>query len=558
MGSIYYVERNGVKYAYESTSRRVPGKKNPVTDKVYLGKVDPETGKIIPKEPRVRPEEEHVLRYGAVTVLDAVQDGLGLLEDLRESFPDIANKVMGAAMAQVIEPTCFDDLHFVVEESIIADALKLRGNLSPTVMSDLSEDLGGRYGAMDCFFRSRLARSASGGPYALDLTSVSTYSDMGGWSEWGHNRDGESLRQTEMILVTDSDGVPVAFRMLPGSIADSAVLRDTVEWMSELGCGSRLVMDRGFENAGNIAALLDMGMDFTMPSNIREEPIRKLLTRAVADLRSSGTFRTHEGNSYKVAEYEVGVADLGSGHAYVTRVPDSHKDSEEVNALFDRSRKISAFVVYDPKKAADDIDRMVSAVERAEMELEGTVRRNPEKEFSKLMPAVRRHLEWSVDDDGVMHLHRKQNSFTFEENRAGMFVMFASPGTSWEVMMTSYDVRDWVEKAFDIYKTDLDGSRSRTGDPDRARGRMFIKFVALIMRVSVQNTLRDHEREILSSKRRKDNVCGLTVDSMMRSLGTLMLIHSPGYDRLTPASKTVREIFALFGLEEPKGGRISR
>ncbi len=139
-----------------------------------------------------------------------------------------------------------------------------------------------------------------------------------------------------------------------------------------------------------------------------------------------------------------------------------------------------------------------------------------------------------------------------------MFIMFASADTTWKVMMTSYDVRDWVEKAFDIYKTDLDGSRSRTRDSGRARGRMFINFIALIMRIAIQSRLRDNEQEILASKRRKDNVCGLTVDAVMRSLSTLKLIHSPGYDRPTPASKTVREIFALFGLEEPKSGRITR
>jgi len=33
-------------------------------------------------------------------------------------------------------------------------------------------------------------------------------------------------------------------------------------------------------------------------------------------------------------------------------------------------------------------------------------------------------------------------------------------------MMSSYDVRGWVEKAFDVYKNDLDSSLSRTGDPD--------------------------------------------------------------------------------------------
>src|SRR5574344_2012799 len=32
---------------------------------------------------------------------------------------------------------------------------------------------------------------------------------------------------------------------------------------------------------------------------------------------------------------------------------------------------------------------------------------------------------------------------------------------------------------------------------------------------------RDHEQEILSTKAKKDNVCGLTVSGMMRKLGTL-------------------------------------
>lgn len=36
-------------------------------------------------------------------------------------------------------------------------------------------------------------------------------------------------------------------------------------------------------------------------------------------------------------------------------------------------------------------------------------------------------------------------------------------------MMSSYDTRDWAEKAFDVYKTDADESRSRTMNPDRAR-----------------------------------------------------------------------------------------
>lgn len=326
--------------------------------------------------------------------------------------------------------------------------------------------------------------------------------------------------------------------------------------MDSLGIRGRLVADRGFENANNIASLLDSGVTFTIPSNVREMPIKKLMTKAKKAMREPESIRRHEGRTYRVAEYEVGIADLDGGHHYVTRLESNEKNAESENALFDNSRKVKAFVVSDPRKAADDMDGLMSAIERAELELEGTKRRDPAKEFAKLPAFVRSHLDWGVDSEGVMHIERLQNSFSFDSNRAGMFVMLASEGTTWEEMMSSYDTRDWVEKAFDVYKTDADGSRSRTGDPDRARARFFIKMISLIMRIRIQNVLREHEKEILTTKSRKDNVCGLSVNGVMRTLGTLMVIVSPGYVRLTQPSKTVKEIFSLFGLEEPVAGRM--
>lgn len=142
MGSIYYVERNGQKYAYESVSRRVPGKKNLVTEKTYLGKADPETGKIIPKESKKVPTEEHVRKYGCVMVFYRIQSNLGILDDLCECFPDIAENIIATAMAVAIDPTPFDDVHFTVDENGLKDRLRLRGSLSPPVLSDLTKDLG--------------------------------------------------------------------------------------------------------------------------------------------------------------------------------------------------------------------------------------------------------------------------------------------------------------------------------------------------------------------------------------------------------------------------------
>ena len=557
MASIFYMERNGQRYAYESKSVRVPGRKNPKTVKTYLGKVDPETGEIIPKSSRKTPKEEYAKFYGPVCFLDGIQSKLGLQEDLEEVFIDMAPNIMGASLALAIRPSSMDSIHYTVEGSTIKETLKMRGTLSPSAIGDLSEKLGAMPATMDDFFKRRIARTNSEF-YSLDLTSISTHSDMEGWAQWGHNRDGEDLRQTNIAMVTDGSGIPLMFRMLPGSIADVSVLKTIAEDMRDLGCDGRMVMDRGFESADNVSALLDLGVRFTMPSNAKAEPIKKLMSRAVSEFKESSSYAYHEGRAYKYAEYEVGVCRKdGGGHEYVVQVPSNHKDSTDVNARFSVSRKLKAFVVFDSRKASDDINSMMSMVSEAELRLENSKHRDPDAVYRKLHPHVRRYLDYTVDDDGLMHMVRKQNAFTFADNRAGMFVMLASAGTTWEEMMTSYDVRDWVEKAFDVYKNDLDGGRSRTGNPERARGRLFIRFISLIIRIHIQNVLREHDRVVRETKAKKDSVNGRTVDEILLSLSTVSAVGNTGDWRLTAVSKNVREIFEVFGLEPPVSGKVT-
>lgn len=556
MGSIFYMERNGQKYAYESTSIREPGRKNPKTIKTYIGKVDPETGKIIPKVSRSRPKEEYAKFYGPVKFLDGLQKEMNLYEDLESIFSSLAPNIMGAAMALAMNPSTMDSVHYTIEGSVIGETMKLRGTLAPSTIGDLSEKIGGMMVTMDRFFMKRVARSTSGF-FSLDLTSVSTYSDMQGWAQWGHNRDEENLKQTNIAMVTDGDGIPVMFRMLPGSIADMSVMKTTVDDLKRLGCDGRLVMDRGFESAENVSALLDLGVDFTMPSNAKAEPIKKLMSKAINELKSSSSLTYHEGKAYKFAEYEVGIVqNEEGGFEYVVEVPQSHKDSANINKMFSKARKLKAFVVYDPAKASDDINNMMSIVTETELKLENTKPNDPELTYKKLHPHIRKYLDYYVDDEGYMHMIRKQNSFTFADNRAGMFIMLSSKGTSWNEMMNAYDVRDWVEKAFDVYKNDLDGGRSRTGNPERARGRMFIKFISLMMRIRIQNILRDHDAQVLSSKIKKDSVNNMSVDEVLLSLNTVFAIGNTGDWRLTMISKNVREIFKVFDLEPLESGQV--
>lgn len=198
---------------------------------------------------------------------------------------------------------------------------------------------------MDRFFARRVARMDNDGSYSIDIISNSTYSDMGRYAEWRYNRDGEDLRQTEFLLMTDRGSIPLAFQMMPGSISDVATLDSTVAWLTSLSIRGRLVADRGFENAGNISSLLDLGIEFTIPSNTREIPIKKLMTKARRIMNDSGSIRRHQGRTYRVAEFEVGIADLGDSHRYVTRLDSDEKDSKKENRLFIQGRPQTTWIL---------------------------------------------------------------------------------------------------------------------------------------------------------------------------------------------------------------------
>ena len=115
-----------------------------------------------------------------------------------------------------------------------------------------------------------------------------------------------------------------------------------------------------------------------------------------------------------------------------------------------------------------------------------------------------------------------------------------SPSSSWEAVMAAYDARGNVERAFDIFKNELDGSRGRTGDPVRARGRLLIKFLALMIRVRMHI--------IVSGSKMKN----LTVENALMSASTYEIVKDRGIHVRSEKTRRVKDIFELFGVVDPE------
>lgn len=557
--AIYYQKKNGKTYAYRSTSHRVPGKKNPVSTNEYLGTVDPETGEIVPKKVRAAPAqsagadpgdgEMYALRYGSVVFLDAVQRSLHIEEDLNASFPDLSKKILATAMAQVLEPSVMDEIHLTVEESVISGFLQIRGDLSPPVLSEMTKDIGMSMVSMESFFEERYARQ-KGDTFAIDITSESTYGNLGGWAEWGYNRDRERLKQVNWLLVTDSEGIPMGFQMLPGSVADITTLKTVVDSLKERGLTGDALFDRGFESAGNVRYLLDNGIGFVTPSNIDSKALKSVLTDCYPLVKDPRNQDILDGNRYGHITVSIGIVPKNAKEDCTEFVYATDKDRGWESAV-----RCSAHVIYNPDAEVRVTDSFMADLHAMKTRLEGLKYCEAAKELQK-----RKDLSGAITlipgEGGKTVAEINWNSVSFSNNRAGIYILMTPEGTPWDTAVSAYELRNQVEEAYDAYKNDLDGKRIRTPDPDRARGRFFVRFVALMMIIYIRRALRMYSDSLPKSKRKDDKVHRMTVREVIRSLNSVMAVGSLGNWKLTHISKTNRQIFAAFGIADICTGRI--
>ena len=96
MASIVYQidKKTGAKYAFESVSYWDKDKKQPRSKRKYLGKVDPETGEIIPSRGRTVHSEEKASEE--TTILPAlykeIEDRDRTIKELRRDLDEVTEK----------------------------------------------------------------------------------------------------------------------------------------------------------------------------------------------------------------------------------------------------------------------------------------------------------------------------------------------------------------------------------------------------------------------------------------------------------------------------------
>ena len=507
---IAYKKVSGKTYVYYVTATYRNKKGQPTCDRSSIGRLDEETGKLIPNRnyyeiylKKPVPPVNGIFEYGVYDVFEKICSKLGLKRLLKRYFPENYTEILTAAQYMLSEGNVMYYISDYTETHITA----LKGILSDEKCSKMFADL--RQEDMLLFFREWMKHKKSDEYVAYDVTSVSSYSKNITELEWGYNRDKEKLPQINIgMYFGEETRLPLYYRVYPGSISDKAHLKYMIADNDFInGQKARFVMDRGFYSADNLRCLTERGYRFViaLPTNL------KYCTEFI---------KKHGGELANHSEYR-----LGSGLPY-------GKSYEETALGF----RMKVHLFYDPQKALKETEALYSLIDAQENDL-----RNMEEPPDKKLH-YDRYFFINRSKDGKLAYRRNNKAIDEQLTLCGYFLIAETDfKKTTEEILEIYRNRDVVEKSFDSLKNELDMKRLHTRTSETAQGKLFVSFISLIVRSYMLNGLSDYMRKN-----------SFTLKKILLELDKMKCFspssaHSPR--PLNPLTKTQREIYSFLSID---------
>lgn len=465
-------KRSGITYVYESTSYWDKEKQQPRSKRTLIGRLDPETGEIVPTDGRgkrrvqsgsdapstrgpVPAIQTERLFFGATYLFDQIGLQTGVSADLKTCFPNTYKQILSIAYYLILE-----DQNPLFRFRKWAKLHKhpygkdIPSQRSTEIFQSISEE------AKMQFFRLQGKRRVEKEYWAYDSTSISSYSETMKQVKYGKNKDGESLPQINLaLLFGEESGLPFYYRKLAGNIPDVKTIRELIRELDVLGYEKiKLVMDRGYYSADNINALFKEHMKFLCGTSTA-------LSFAKAYIREIGA---------KKDSYESYNSDL---ELYIFSKTISWNYEQERPYKGDtirEERRMYLHLYFNPDKLSDDSKALNRKLDRLKNELlSGKRVPEHEKDYKKyfvIKETPKRGISLSYNQDAI----------DAARERYGFFVLISNEVKDPVTALRLYRMRDIVEKAFWNIKERLNLRRTLTSSESALEGKLFVEFVALI------------------------------------------------------------------------------
>jgi transposase len=445
-----------------------------------------------------------VKEYGSFYLLNSIANQIGLIEIMTKLFPKTWNELMNLAFYMVAsgEPAMYCEDWLYKSECLISRTLSSQ-RISELVASITAED---RMNFYEAWGEYRCENEY----IALDITSVSTYSEQINDAEWGYNRDKEKLPQINIcMLVGEKSRLPIMQVVYSGSLKDVSTLKSTLEMASSLSLNNiSLVMDKGFSSTKNINQMLaDVSMRFLMAIPFTLGFAKKQVTSECKDIdRIENTIIVGQDVLRGVTKKRSWNTEKAVyAHIYL----DTDTALRAKNKLYAKVRTIIECVKEEPDKYTDHAD-------------------------AKKYLIIRK----SDKNDNGCTINVRTELIEEELSHSGWLVLMSNHIKNAPEAIRLYRDKDIVEKSFQSLKNCLDFARLRVHSDNSMQNKIFIGFIALIITAHIHKKM--HEYKFYEQ---------WTMKKMIKILERLKIHYIKDDKIISPLTKEHKEIFRAFEIK---------
>jgi transposase len=443
--------------------------------------------------------------YGHSIILEAVLDKIGLLKILKDIFPTLWASILTLALYLVIkhEALMYCE-NWQYDTEFFYDCLSLKSQRISEVLHEIS------YTDVMNFYEAWSKYRTENEYLALDITSISSYSNLISYIEHGYNRDEENLPQINFcLLFGEKSGLPVFSHCYPGSIKDVSTLKsfiDQVDYVNDQSC--KLVMDKGFYSQKNLLYLLKNDKKHKFLVAV---PFTTCIAKELVELNKS---KFNENLSFKVGQ------DILTSYSIIKN--------------FNIHNKLKYHVYYNHFKYenARQNKKNISLLLADEAQSDPLKYKNSNEH--------KKYLTFTKSDElNKYDISIKMDRILHELRNTGMLIIVTN---DFELdnkdVINIYRNKDVVEKAFNRLKNILEINRLHVHSDKAASSKLFISTISLIIVSSIHKTM--IENNLYNN---------FTMASLFKELEKIKIYKSGNNESISPISKVNRQILASFGIK---------
>jgi len=340
-------------------------------------------------------------------------------------------------------------------------------------------------------------------------------------AEYGHPKNDVGAPVFNYSIAYDiSNQIPLLYESYPGSIIDVSQLHYVIQKFQGYGYKNiGFVLDRGYFSKDNIRYMESCNYDYVIMVKGKASFVHQLITD------HKGAFELKR--SCFIKEYLT----------YGTTIKAKLYTDDDHDSYFHLYHKTS--------KENAELIQLETMLQRMEV----TMEKYKGKEIAFGSPYEHFFELTYHEKDGVRKFYGYKERVDIIEKElqlCGYFTIVTSKNMSAKEALTLYKSRDASEKLFCSDKSFLGNHSLRVSGNDALESKIFIEFIALIIRSKIYTLLR--KRMVEMSK--KPNY--MTVPAALRELEKIELIKQPkGHYKLDHAiTATQKTILGAFGLDE--------